>query len=376
VQECVEAALKLHAYLVGSHWNGAALVGPDVGIRFNWRIGRFIKSYLPGIRWNDSYCYLQAQGYWVLANWKLFQRTGDEFYRDIALRAAGHILEQQRLDGAWDYPNPEWRGRVATAEGTWGSLGLLDTFRHSGDVRYLDGALRWHRYLVDEIGFEQNGDELSVNYFSKAATARVPNNSAFVLRFLSELAELTRDQTYLNPCRGLVSFMSLAQKPNGEFPYMVKGRVGRTKCWEHFQCYQYNAFQSLDLMRYHELTGDRAVPPVISRCLEFLRGGLADDGEVYYDCHNRYRRVSYHAGALGAAFANAEPLGFGSHKQQAEKAFSYLFRAQTPNGSYPFSRGDYYALSDKRSYPRVLAMILFHFLNWLERFPQRSKVCE
>src|SRR5947209_10913021 len=57
------AVHKLFCYLTENHWNGAALLGPDVGIRLNYRIGRFLKNYLPrSIGWNDSYCYIQAQG--------------------------------------------------------------------------------------------------------------------------------------------------------------------------------------------------------------------------------------------------------------------------------------------------------------------------
>jgi glycosyltransferase involved in cell wall biosynthesis len=369
-----QTVLRLHRYMMDTQWNGTALIGPDVGIRFNWRIGRFVKSYLSAIPWNDSYYYLQAQGYWVLANWLLFQKTSEPAYREIAIRSAESMLERQRSDGAWDYPHPEWSGRVTTAEGTWGSLGLLETYRHTGDCSFLNGALRWHRFLLNRVGFEQAGDELSVNYFSNVSTARVPNNSAFVLRFLSELADVTGNQDYLYLCRGLVTFMTHAQKPNGEFPYMVRGSLPHRKCWEHFQCYQYNAFECLDLMRYQEITGDATVVPVIFRCLSFLRDGLAADGHAYYDCGNRYRQVTYHAAALGAAFSMAERHGFYAHEGLAERAFSYLLGIQRSDGAFPFSRGDYRSLSDRRPYPRVLAMILFHLLIRLDHVRGKCQV--
>ena len=66
-----QAALNLHRYLLVKHCEHSALVGPDVGIRFNARIGRFFKSAFRRVPWRDSYYYLQAQGYWVLANWVL-----------------------------------------------------------------------------------------------------------------------------------------------------------------------------------------------------------------------------------------------------------------------------------------------------------------
>src|SRR5206468_3643342 len=123
------AAIRLHRYTVARHWTGDDLVGPDPGIRFNYRIGRFIKSYLPHVRWNDDYYYLQGQGYWTLSNWRLFDLLGEECYRDIAVRCSASMLAVQRPDGAWNYPNPEWSGRVATVEGSWGSIGLLETYR-------------------------------------------------------------------------------------------------------------------------------------------------------------------------------------------------------------------------------------------------------
>lgn len=355
------AALKLHRYLVAKHWDGQALIGPDPGIRFNYRFGRFIKSYLRGLPWDDDYYYLQAQGYWVLDNWALFAHTGEETYHEIALRCAEYMLAQQRDDGAWDYPNREWKGRIATAEGTWGSLGLLATYRQTTDPKFLTGALRWHRFMVETIGFQQIGDELAVNYFANQGEVRVPNNSAIVLRFLAELADVTGDKAYLQPCAGLLTFMQRVQQATGEFPYTVEGAAGG-KHRLHFQCYQYNAFQCLDLMRYHEVTGDTAPLPLIARVLSFLREGLAEDGHAFYECGNRYRQVAYHTAVVAAAFAKASQLGIDGYNDLANRAYSYLLGCQQPDGGVSYSRGDYRLLRDRRSYPRYLAMILFHLL--------------
>ena len=68
--------------------------------------------------------------------------TGDEKYAQLAVAAADGVLIRQRPEGYWDYPNPEWRGRIATVEGCFGALGLIDGFDHSGDARFLEGALR------------------------------------------------------------------------------------------------------------------------------------------------------------------------------------------------------------------------------------------
>lgn len=361
MEEYSNTALKLHQFLLARHWNAQALVGPDPGIRFNARIGRFIKSYLPRRSWNDELCYLQAQGYWVLANWRLFAQMHDKVYRDIAVRCSEYMLTQQRNDGAWDYPNPEWRGRVATVEGIWGSLGLLETYRRTADAIFLSGALRWHKFLVERIGFQRMADELAINYFAGRDGGRVPNNSTDMLQFLAEIADVTGDQGYLQPCGGLLTFIRYVQKTTGEFPYIVEGIAGG-KPRPHFQCYQYNAFQCLGLMRYHELTGDPTPLPIIAGVLRFLRTGLAEDGHAFYQCGEQHRAVTYHAAALGAAFTKAGQLGIHSYDDLSDRAFSYVLRMQQPDGGCIFSRRDYHLLSDRRSYPRNLAMILYHLL--------------
>jgi hypothetical protein len=362
--EHFRAALALHGYLIANHCErSAALLGPDVGIRFNFRLGRFIKSAFSFLPWQDSYYYLQAQAYWVLANWSLFKLTGEPKYRQLACSCSEQMIQTQRSDGAWDYPNPEWKGRIATAECTWATLGLLETYRNTADPSVLSSILQWHNFLISRVGFEKINDELSINYFAGRRRSRIPNNSAFVLRFLAELADVTGDSRYLDLCKGLLTFMKRAQKTTGEFPYMVRGNVVGGRCWEHFQCYQYNAFQCLDLLQYYHRTYDENVKEPISNCLNFLSGGLATDGRAFYDCKRGNRYVLYHSAAIGAAFAMARHGGFGGYDTLRERAFSYLVQKQAANGFFPYSFGDYSILGDRRSYPRALSMILFHLLE-------------
>ena len=80
----LDSAQKLYDFLHKEFWNGEAFIGPDIGIRFNFRFWRFIKSYLAFIPWTDNLVYMQAQGYWILANWALYDLTKDEQYKDIA----------------------------------------------------------------------------------------------------------------------------------------------------------------------------------------------------------------------------------------------------------------------------------------------------
>jgi hypothetical protein len=357
----LRGALRLHEYLLASHWNGHALIGPDVGIRFNSRVGRFIKSYLTGLRWKDNYCYVQAQGYWILDNWRLYCATHDNRYADIASQCSEFLLDLHQEDGAWLYPNPEWHGRIATAEGTWGSLGLLESYRQTRDRRFLTAVTKWHRFVVQEIGFQKVGQEVAVNYFFGKKGPRVPNNSAILVRFLAELAEASGVDSYLHRCAGLFKFLRAVQESTGEFPYTVEGVEGG-KVWPHFQCFQYNAFLCLDLMRYYDLTQDSAVLPLIRRSLRFLRGGLAENGRCYFECGDKHREVNYHTAVLAQAFSRASQFELPGYDALADRAYRYLLAQQRLDGGFDFSKGDYYILRDRRSYPRNLAMILFHLL--------------
>ena len=369
-------AFLLHTYLQERHWCDRGLIGPDPGIRFNYRIGRFLKSYLYWLPWNDNYYYLQGQGYWVLSNWCLFDRTSKEHYRDIAERSSLQMIAQQRDDGAWGYPNREWKGRVATAEGTWAALGLLESYAHTENSQFLESAVRWYRFLIDSIGFQQVGDQLAVNYFSHHTEERVPNNTAFVLRFLAELHKATHDQRYLHHSEELLNFLSAVQRPNGEIPYTIE-RTTSHPLRLHFQCYQYNAFQCLDLLRYYEISQNHRVVPLIARMVAFLSNGIATDGHALYECGNTYRRVTYHTAAVAAALAQASRLEGIDYAAIAQRAYSYVLAQQSARGGFPHSLGDYRLLRDHRSYPRYLSMILYHLLlpgsRTVSRFNKREK---
>lgn len=355
----MQAATRLQQYLTVRHWTDAGLVGPDPGIRLNYRFGRFLKSYLGSHTWNDDYYYLQGQGYWVLANWRLFDATKEEHYRSTAVAASSMMLSRQRDDGAWDYPNFEWRGRVATVEGVWASLGLIETYRHVGDPSMRRGAERWHAFMLEHVGFRKTLHGHAVNYFANRERFAVVNNSACVLRFLAELAQITNDRSFLDPAPDMVTFVTAAQKPSGELPYAVNPD-GTGPGRAHFQCYQYNAFQCLDLSRYRELADDPAVEPVLQGVVRYLQRGVANDGHAYYSCSNRHTAITYHAAALAAALLTVGSGVESTAHEQGRRALDYVLLRQRPDGSFPHSQGDYRILRDNRCYPRYLAMIAYH----------------
>lgn len=369
--EVLSAATKLQGYLLRRHWNAGRLVGPDTGIRFNYRIGRFVKSYLRFLPWHDDLYYLQAQGYWILSNWRLLDLGASSECGELARRCAAATLAAQRADGAWDYPNPEWRGRVTTYEGVWASLGLLETYRRTRDPDLVDGAIKWYGFMTREIGFKPFEGAISANYFAGRSSSAVPNATTDVLRFLAELASVTGVSQYLTQCHGLLRFLKIVQKPTGELPYEVSTEANRARL-PHFQCFQYNAFECLGLMRYLQVTGDERARPLISGILSFLTSGVAAEGYARYACGTGRRRVTYHTAALAACFAEGTRMGFTGFEQPGERAYRWVVSRQRPDGSFPHSANDYGFVGDARSYPRNLAMILYHLLAAADGPAERS----
>jgi hypothetical protein len=371
MNQYLERAKRLHQHLYETHWTGGGLEGPDPGVRFNARVGRFIKSYLRFIPWGERYYYLQAQGYWIHANWMLYDLLGDEQYRDIAVAGSNLILERQKPEGYWQYPFPEWGGRVATVEGCYAALGMLHTYRRTKDERLAAGASRWYSYLKKEIGFREEGDTLAVQYFARMEElaknklaniqlGRCPNNSTLLVMMTGEAYDATKDPVYLEHKDRLINFLKFAQTPEGKFPYIVPYRQYPGK--DHYLCFQYNAFQLLDLARYHEVSGDASVVPILSGLARFLSRGVAADGSSKYDSFHDTPFIPYYTGVLGAALDCATELGLGDYTDLSARLYHRLARIQRKDGSFPFSYKNYGILWDARSYPRPLSMILKHLI--------------
>ena len=60
-EELRRSAERLYRHILRRHRNDRAIEGPDPGVRFNARVGRFIKSYLRFLPWSDDLIYVQAQ---------------------------------------------------------------------------------------------------------------------------------------------------------------------------------------------------------------------------------------------------------------------------------------------------------------------------
>ncbi|MCC7335278.1 MAG: hypothetical protein IT422_09280 [Pirellulaceae bacterium] len=366
VSQYHDVALNIHSYMERSFSVDGAIIGPDPGVRFNYRIWRFLKGYTPWIAWNDGLYYLQCQGYWVMANWLLSREPEDRFAQ-IALAASDRIVERQRADGAWDYPNPEWKGRVATVEGTFASFALLEAYRHTGRERYLQSALRYHDFFSNCIGFQEYQGTSAVNYFAGRHSNPVPNNSSLILRYLANLAQATGEPRYADKCKSVVDFLLKFQRPSGELPYVVdEPRM------LHFQCFQYHSFIYLDTWNYYRMSGDERVLPFLQGVLRFLEGAVHPSGYGYYQCDQPYRTVNYHTAAIATALVTCDDIGLSSgkvaeYRALAQRAYQYLYQQQQSDGSFTHSRGDYRFVCDHRRYPRYLAMMLYHLLCTAER---------
>ncbi len=365
-----DAAIRLHDYLKREHWNGHTVSGPDPGIRFNARIGRFIKSYLGFLPWSDKLVYAQGQKYWIQSNWLIsdLELADAQSCKEISVACSEYLLDVQRPEGYWEYPNPEWKGRIATVEGNYAAMGLLDTFSHTQDERFLDGAKKWYHYAVDHIGFRQGHGGLGINYFGNLGTMMVPNNSASALRIFAWLADVAEDEDYLEYCGPMVSFLREVQLDSGELPYGVAWPDepnGRDRI--HFLCYQYNAFEFLNLADYYALTGDAEIGPVLERLAGFVCQGVLPSGACRYDCHRDHPEVAYYALAAGAALDRATELGIGNFSEQSDRAYQRVLSQQRPDGNMNFySKNNYRVLADRRSYPRYLSMMLYHLLSRLK----------
>jgi len=361
IQDLFRAAERLHAFLFGRHFGGGVLRGPDVGVRFNLRVWRFLKSTLDFVPWGDDYLFLQAQGYWILSNWMLFDGTGNRRYRELALESSEAALRLQSPAGAWPYPLPERKNLIATVEGDWAALGLVATYGREPRQQFLAGASRWYDFLVNHIGFQPHSRGEAVNYFDKPR-GKIPNNSVEAAWLFLRLWKATGDDRYLEHVSPLLDFVAAVQLPNGELPYIVEGPWEKAR--DHYLCFQYNAFEFLKLAWSRSLRPGTRADLILPGLAAFLKRGVRPSGACAADCARAGRggpEVDYYTAVLAAALREAARLGL-VEPELSQRCYARLLARQRADGAFDFSTGDYGFLSDRRSYPRALVMTLFHLL--------------
>jgi hypothetical protein len=362
INELHPAIARLHGYIHKHHWNGQAVAGPDSGVRLEFRVGRFLKSYLSFLPWSDNYIFMQTQGYWTLGNWLMADLFNGRQYSSLALACSDYVVSRQRPEGYWDYPPvPSRKNKIATVEGNIAVIGLLASYRRTQQESLLNAALKWHSFLFHKIGFQENEGLAAVNYWADSSAGMVPNNTTLTLWTLAELADASRDEKYLKPCKALIAFLSQVQMASGEMPYVVANAQAKER--PHFLCFQYNAFEFLDLAHYYRLTGDDKVWPILEKLAQFLATGVSTSGAARYNCHHDKPEVPYYTVAVATALKRASALQLGDYRALAEKAYRWVLEQQGEDGRINFfSRGNYGFLADQRSYPRNLSMMLYHFL--------------
>jgi rhamnogalacturonyl hydrolase YesR len=356
VSQYLEAAQRLYEHITDTHWNGQAIIGPDPIGKINWRVTRFVKSYTRWLPWADNFAYLQGQSYWIKANLLLFELTDDSSYLDVAGRCADYIVQTQPANGAWEHPPlRERRGFISTVENVWGCLGLIAAYRKLGKPAYLNAILKWYDFQINVTGFCPLKDGLAINYYAHARS-RVPNVTTMLLWLAGEIYQVTGDEQYLNYTEEMLRFLEYSQLESGELQYAYDVRP-------HFQCYQYNSFQFLDLAHYYALTGNERAWNMMVKLAQFLASGVTERGSCRYDCFKENPEANYWTAALAAALRQAHQLGLGQYQDLSECAYHRLLSRQNPDGSFDFSDKNYRFLADRRSYPRQEAMILNFLLT-------------
>lgn len=350
-----DVALKLQKHILKEHWNGRAIIGSDPIGKINWRITRFVRSYFPWFPQDDRYVYLQGQAYWISGNLLLFDITNDSQHMEIAEQCADEIVARQPSDGVWRHPPiRERKGFISTVEGVWASLGLVAAYRKLGKSSYLDSALKWYNFQINHIGFQSVDGGLAANYYAHSIKV-FPNVTTMLLWLAAELYCITKDSRYLNKTSEMLHFIEHCQLDTGELPYGWPHKI-------HFMCYQYNAFQFIDLVHYFQLTENEKCLRILKRLGAFLATGLTENHHCRYNCSKEMPEVHYWTAALAAALRKASDLGIGNYLSYSEKAYGHLLAQQKPDGSFNFSEHNYGILKDTRSYPRYQAMLLYFLL--------------
>ncbi|MGH9451002.1 MAG: hypothetical protein ACRD11_10735 [Terriglobia bacterium] len=361
-RQLLTAAQRLHTYLERRHLHAGVLRGPDPGVRFNLRAWRFFKSAFDFLPWRDDYIFTQTQGYWTLANWLLHKATGDEHYRDLAMRCASAILQRETPQGTWRYPLPERKHLIATLESMWGACTLLAAYAREPRPEFAEGAVRAADFITDRIRFQAHDGGEAINYFDRPR-GKVPNNSVTAVWFYLRMWKATSDARFLAHVPALVHFVEAVQLPTGEIPYIVEGPNEKARV--HYLCFQYNAFQFLYMAWAERLAPGTWKSDTLAGLARFIRGGVQANGACANNCGAVAvdgPEVDYYTAALGAALHDAWQRGFWPDNEPSQRCYDRVLARQKPDGGFGFSTADYRVLRDNLSYPRQQAMTLFNLL--------------
>jgi len=108
--------------------------------------------------------------------------------------------------------------------------------------------------------------------------------------------------------------------------------------------------------------------PLLERLGRYLSRGVTESGACRFDCQHETPEVVYYGAALAAALSRATSMELGDYSELAARAFQRVLSLQRNDGNMQYySTRNYGWLSDRRSYPRYLSMILYHLLLEIQK---------
>lgn len=151
--------------------------------------------------------YPETTGYIIETFFAYYDQTGDEVYKDAAIRMAKWLLDIQNDDGSITNSNYEKKFVFDTGQVIFG---LVKAYEYSGSNEYIDGAINAGNWLVEQQ--EDNGSWVkhSINNIPHAYYSRVAWS-------LAKLHELIGVEKYIEACKNNIEWCIKQQNENGWF---------------------------------------------------------------------------------------------------------------------------------------------------------------
>ena len=150
----------------------------------------------------------------------LAQLTGNRTYLKRAEKSARWLVLNQNKSGFWERKSCDGCEGIFTVEGSEAGLALLDMYEFTNDSAYLDHAILWSDFLLNNISF-QNVSENSIafEYQYPAKHWRVVNINALNGLFFLRLWKATGDERYRDIGNRSLNFVLDSQFEGGQYPY-------------------------------------------------------------------------------------------------------------------------------------------------------------
>jgi len=313
----------------------------------------------------------------------LAQLTGKHEYFKRAEKSARWLVLNQNKSGFWERKSCDGCEGIFTVEGSEAGLALLDMYEYTNDSTYLDSAILWSDFLLNNISFQNvSGTSIAFEYQYPAKHWRVVNINALNGLFFLRLWKATGNEEYLGIGNRSLDFVLGSQLGSGQYPYrfdsMRGGVSGRMLRWLYqvspktgvfkdlsarlkrlyqsesavegwgllpvdFQEGNYNSYIALRLLQAHDVLPDGRYRDSALRAISFL-SSLERNGSVGTDATNSTAPF-YYSAFLSAARSEGN-LDFTANA-------GYILGLQNPDGSFDYSS------YDNSTYPRQESYVLY-----------------